>query len=206
MNFIQIEDIDDSDSAALIRLAIGSERTMQQFANVCKVETSTISRVVNHKNLGASKIDLLVKVIENASEESDITLQDLLEAQGLVNEVDYKRIKKIKENHRKLINKAMDVVKDNLSNHPRGECVKCSFDERIVEGSVHTYDFEFHEFINGEVPRYNNEFIVIPHLFNSQPYESNRFEGFYEVEEFRRKKYLNYFYERMAEINIYSIL
>lgn len=71
--------------AALLDKARGT-RTMKKFADDCGVNPSTFSRIYNQANKGASSEELIRIIAENAAPESGVTLDQLMEANGLVQE------------------------------------------------------------------------------------------------------------------------
>ncbi|CVI73783.1 hypothetical protein BN3660_03349 [Eubacteriaceae bacterium CHKCI004] len=73
---------DFDELSQLINTAKGAERTMSQFAEECGVSPATFSRIVNKKNAKATSLTLLQSIAEHASVESNITLEQLLQANG----------------------------------------------------------------------------------------------------------------------------
>ncbi len=67
----------------LVLRAKGS-RSMNEFANECEVNTSTISRIINMKNTTACSDDVLVSISKAADPSSGVTLEKLLAANGMV--------------------------------------------------------------------------------------------------------------------------
>ena len=57
---------------------------MNDFANDCEVNTSTISRIINMKNTTACSDEVLVAVSKAADPASGVTLEQLLAANGMV--------------------------------------------------------------------------------------------------------------------------
>lgn len=60
---------------------------MKDFANLCGVNPSTFTRIVQKVNKGASSTDLLIEIANNADPQSGVTLKDLAEANGYELEV-----------------------------------------------------------------------------------------------------------------------
>lgn len=71
--------------AALLDQARGT-RTMKKFADDCGVNPSTFSRIYNQANKGASSEELIRLIAEHADPESGVTLDMLMEANGLIPE------------------------------------------------------------------------------------------------------------------------
>lgn len=71
--------------AALLDQARGT-RSMKKFADDCGVNPSTFSRIYNQANKGASSEELIRVIAENAAPESGVTLDMLMEANGLIPE------------------------------------------------------------------------------------------------------------------------
>lgn len=67
----------------LVLQAKGS-RSMNDFANACEVNTSTISRIINMKNTTACSDEVLVAISKAADPSSGVTLEQLLAANGMV--------------------------------------------------------------------------------------------------------------------------
>ena len=75
-----------ADLEALSQLVLSAKgsRSMNDFANDCEVNTSTISRIINMKNTTACSDEVLVAVSKAADPESGVTLEQLLMANGMV--------------------------------------------------------------------------------------------------------------------------
>lgn len=65
-------------------LSAKGERSMNDFANECGVNTSTISRIINMKNTTACSDEVLVAISKAADPNSGVTLEKLLAANGMV--------------------------------------------------------------------------------------------------------------------------
>lgn len=59
------------------------DKTSQQFAEECGVNTSTITRIINRQNKGASKYELIKAIADHADPNSGVTLEALMEANGM---------------------------------------------------------------------------------------------------------------------------
>ena len=70
--------------AQLVIAAKGADRTAQQFAADIGVPPSTLSRIINMKNATASADRILLAIAENAADGSGVTIDQLREANGLV--------------------------------------------------------------------------------------------------------------------------
>ena len=75
-----------ADLEALSQLVLSAKgsRSMNDFANDCEVNTSTISRIINMKNTTACSDEVLVAVSKAADPTSGVTLEQLLAANGMV--------------------------------------------------------------------------------------------------------------------------
>ena len=69
--------------ADLTKRAKGDERSINEFARVCGVSPSTISRLINKKNTTPNKDSLIKAIADNAVPEGGVTLDMLLQAHGL---------------------------------------------------------------------------------------------------------------------------
>ena len=65
----------------LLLRAKGADRTLTEFAGLCHVSTSTLSRIVNKGNTRASTVDLLRAIAENTADNS-VTFAALMQANG----------------------------------------------------------------------------------------------------------------------------
>lgn len=75
-----------ADLEALSQLVLRAKgsRSMNDFANDCEVNTSTISRIINMKNTTACSDEVLVAISKAADPDSGVTLEQLLAANGMV--------------------------------------------------------------------------------------------------------------------------
>jgi len=87
INYVKVSAPDQDKLAELTLAAIGA-RTKQQFAMLCGVQPSTISRLINKSNKGASTEELIQAIAKNAAPESGVTLDALMKANGMVPESD----------------------------------------------------------------------------------------------------------------------
>ena len=67
--------------AALLNRAKG-DRTLKEFAGLCGVNPSTLTRIMQQTNRGSSTLELIEAIAENAALESGVTLDALLNANG----------------------------------------------------------------------------------------------------------------------------
>ena len=82
INYVKVSAPDQDKLAELTLAAIGA-RTKQQFAMLCGVQPSTISRLINKSNKGASTEELILAIAKNAAPGSGVTLEALMEANGM---------------------------------------------------------------------------------------------------------------------------
>lgn len=76
--------VDKERLAQYLEAAKGPSRTMKQFAEECNVNPSTLSRIANKKLVGASSESLMIAIFEHAEPNSGITLDALMDANGMV--------------------------------------------------------------------------------------------------------------------------
>ena len=69
--------------AELVQKAIGPNRNQTEFAKQLGVNPSTISRIINMKNTGASSDELIIEIAAHADPESGVTEEMLMEAHGM---------------------------------------------------------------------------------------------------------------------------
>lgn len=67
--------------AALLNRAKG-DRTMKEFAGLCGVNPSTLTRIMQQTNRGSSTLELITAIADNAAPESGVTFDALLTANG----------------------------------------------------------------------------------------------------------------------------
>ena len=72
----------DKDLFAELLVAAKGNRTMKAFAEACGVQPSTFTRIAKKQNKGASSMLMLQAIAENASEDCDVTIAKLAEANG----------------------------------------------------------------------------------------------------------------------------
>lgn len=72
--------------AELVEKAIGPNRNQTEFAKQIGVNPSTISRIINMKNSGASSDELILAIAANADPKSGVTEEMLMEANGMLTE------------------------------------------------------------------------------------------------------------------------
>lgn len=81
--FTRFGPADKDKLSELVVRAKGPAIALSQFAKKCEVNPSTLSRIVNKKNVGNSSDVLILKIAENADPNSGITLDLLMEAHGM---------------------------------------------------------------------------------------------------------------------------
>lgn len=72
---------DKSALAALLNRAKG-DRNMKEFAGLCGVNPSTLTRIMQQTNRGSSTLELIEAIAANAAPESGVTFDALLNANG----------------------------------------------------------------------------------------------------------------------------
>lgn len=85
--FRKTHDVDKEVFADLLQKAKGG-RTMKDFADLCGVNPSTFTRIVQKANKGASSPQLLEAIVANAVPESGVTIELLAKANGYTVEPD----------------------------------------------------------------------------------------------------------------------
>lgn len=85
--FKKTHDVDKTKFAMLLIAAKGG-RTMKDFADACGVNPSTFTRISQQANKGASSIDLIQAIADNAAPSSGVTLEALADANGYTVERD----------------------------------------------------------------------------------------------------------------------
>ena len=81
--YIRVKDPDKDMLAELVMRGKGIGRSLQEYAEACGVNASTLSRIVNKKNSGPSADRLIAKLAIYADSSSGVTIEKLLEAHGL---------------------------------------------------------------------------------------------------------------------------
>lgn len=81
--YVRVRDTDKDQMAKLVLKGKGVGRTLNEYADVCGVNVSTLSRIVNKKNSGPSADRLIAKLALYADSSSGVTIEQLLEAHGL---------------------------------------------------------------------------------------------------------------------------
>lgn len=94
----QVRDPDLDKTAELLLKAKGLKRTMAEFADVCGVSASTLSRIYNKKNKKRCSDLLLEKIFYNADPDCGIQWEDLMAAQGMVPELRNGRERRYEKN------------------------------------------------------------------------------------------------------------
>ena len=126
---VRVEKPDKERTAELITRAKGS-RSMRQFAQEMGFNVSSISKVINLKTDSLSR-EFLAQAALHASEDSNVTLADLMDAQGLISR------KEIPSNRKKLVVSYRRILADDLIQ--RGYSVSYESDDP----SQNFYDFAF---------------------------------------------------------------
>lgn len=97
--------------AELVKQAKGPNRTMQQFASDMGVQPSTLSRIVNLKNESPSSLKLLKDIALYADRNSGVTIEQLLECNGMSNQViDENRNDNLVKGHLESFENALEQV------------------------------------------------------------------------------------------------
>lgn len=104
--YIASRDMNREQFSELVFRAKGDDRSLTEFARLCHVSTSTLSRIINMQNLKASSVELLKAITENAAEDSGVSFDLLMSANG------YARVEMIE-----------------------AEEVACQTDQYLIEGS-----------------------------------------------------------------------
>jgi len=86
--YIRIGAPDKDKLAELVLKAMGPSRNQTEFAKELEVNPSTLSRIINKKNAGASSDDLILAIAAHADPMSGVTEEMLMKAHGMVVEVD----------------------------------------------------------------------------------------------------------------------
>ena len=84
-DYVQAFVPDKDELAELIVLARGDDRSMAEFARVCKVKSaSTFSRIINRGIDKPVSDELLIAVARNAADKQKVTLDLLMRANGKI--------------------------------------------------------------------------------------------------------------------------
>jgi hypothetical protein len=86
--YVRIGAPDKDKLAELVLKAMGPSRNQTEFAKELEVNPSTLSRIINKKNVGASSDELILAIAAHADPMSGITEEMLMKAHGMVIEVD----------------------------------------------------------------------------------------------------------------------
>ena len=81
--YIRVKDTDKDLLSELVMKGKGIGRTLNEYADACGVNVSTLSRIVNKKNSGPSADRLIAKLALHAEPSSGVTIEQLLDAHGL---------------------------------------------------------------------------------------------------------------------------
>lgn len=95
VKYIRVSEPNKDELARLVKNAKGPSRTMKEFGNLCGVDPSTLSRIVNKKNRGPSSDDLIRSIAEHADPDSGVTLDKLMAAHGMARVLDSSRAVKL---------------------------------------------------------------------------------------------------------------
>lgn len=82
-DYVRVKKPDKQKLAELADRAKGG-RSVNQFARECGVNPSTISRLINAEGTKPNSDDLIAAVAANADPDSSVTLEDMLDAHGLM--------------------------------------------------------------------------------------------------------------------------
>lgn len=80
--YIASRDMNREQFSELVFRAKGDDRSLTEFARLCHVSTSTLSRIINMQNSKASSVELLKAITENAAEDSGVSFDLLMSANG----------------------------------------------------------------------------------------------------------------------------
>ena len=86
--FKKTHEMDKDKFAELLNAAKGV-RTMKDFSELCGVNPSTFTRIIQKTNKGSSSTELLEAIAENAAPNSGVTLEALADANGYTAEKDW---------------------------------------------------------------------------------------------------------------------
>lgn len=116
--------------ATLLDKARGT-RTMKKFADDCGVNPSTFSRIYNQANKGASSEELIRIIAENAAPESGVTLDKLMEANGLIQEGSHMAARRLQET---LEAETRNILVDEFRKFENLTVIE-QLDRRVVNGT-----------------------------------------------------------------------
>ncbi len=85
--FRKTHEMDKDKFAELLNAAKGA-RTMKDFSEICGVNPSTFTRIIQKANKGSSSTELLKAIAENAAPNSRVTIEALADANGYTVERD----------------------------------------------------------------------------------------------------------------------
>lgn len=85
--FRKTHEMDKDKFAELLNAAKGA-RTMKDFSEICGVNPSTFTRIIQKANKGSSSTELLEAIAENAAPNSRVTIEALADANGYTVERD----------------------------------------------------------------------------------------------------------------------
>lgn len=80
--YTRVREPDKESLSRLVEMAKG-DRSLNDFAKACGLNPSSLSRLINKKNIGASSDSVIAVIALNASPESGVTVEQLLAAHGL---------------------------------------------------------------------------------------------------------------------------
>lgn len=86
--FKKTHGMDKDKFAELLKRARG-DRTMKGFSEICGVNPSTFTRIIQKVNKGSSSTELLEAIAENAAPNSGVTIEALADANGYTVESDW---------------------------------------------------------------------------------------------------------------------
>lgn len=90
--------------SSLISMGRGINRTMAQYAEACGVSASTLSRIANGKITKPLSVDLLRKLVENAEHPGLISLDEMIDANGMQDKETFQAFKIRRDMSQKIMN------------------------------------------------------------------------------------------------------
>ena len=84
ISYAHAEDPDPELFAELTKKAIGPDRSLTNFADLCNLSPSTVSRIINQQFKTTSSDEVIKAIADNADPRSGVTADLLLKAQGRV--------------------------------------------------------------------------------------------------------------------------